>query len=161
MPHTLREMSSINGYARRWYVHRLCGHESAFNETIEMIKGSGFGVKFADGPTGYLSCKTRTKAWLGQPHLIKNLEKKYCQLVSKRSFLRCQETVQDKVWQRRKLHGSRRTQVLQLGSWPFALLLGDAFETWHLEEHHRKYVWCSHSGTHGHRNHEALLNSAG
>jgi hypothetical protein len=45
---------------------------------------NGFDVKVEDNLTDYLSCnilllfnKNKTKAWLGQPHLIKNLEKKY------------------------------------------------------------------------------------
>jgi hypothetical protein len=70
-----------------------CGHEEAILETIELMKESGFGVTVEDDLTDYLSCnivfnKERTKAWLGQPHLIKNLEKKYGQLVAKSTIFK-------------------------------------------------------------------------
>jgi hypothetical protein len=63
-----------------------CRHEAAINDTIEQIKANGFGVKVEDDLSDYLSCnivfnKEKTKAWLGQPHLIKSLEKKFGDLV--------------------------------------------------------------------------------
>jgi hypothetical protein len=58
------------------------GHKEAIQDTITKIIANGFDVKVKDDLTDYLSCnilfnKNKTKAWLGQPHLIKNLEKKY------------------------------------------------------------------------------------
>jgi len=43
-------------------------------------------IKVAEGLTDYLSCKIVVskdgkKAWIGQPHLIKELEKKFASLV--------------------------------------------------------------------------------
>lgn len=62
------------------------GHEEAIQDTITKIIANGFDVKVEDDLTDYLSCnilfnKNKTKAWLGQPHLIKNLEKKYGEAV--------------------------------------------------------------------------------
>jgi hypothetical protein len=58
------------------------GHKEAIQDTITKIIADGFDVKVEDDLTYYLSCnmlfnKNKTKAWLGQPHLIKNLGKKY------------------------------------------------------------------------------------
>jgi hypothetical protein len=63
-----------------------CGHKAAMDETISQLKASGFGVKVEGNLTDYLSCnivfdKNKTKAWLGQPPLIKNLEEKFGKLV--------------------------------------------------------------------------------
>jgi hypothetical protein len=63
------------------------GHEEAINDTITMIKATGFSIKVEDNLLDYLSCNIifddqRKKAWLGQPHLIKNLEKKFGDLVA-------------------------------------------------------------------------------
>jgi hypothetical protein len=63
------------------------GHEEAINDTIAQMKTKGFGVKVEDNLSDYLSCNIafndqKTKAWLGQPHLIKNLEKKFGELVT-------------------------------------------------------------------------------
>ncbi len=49
---------------------------------IELLRSKGFILKVEDKLRGYLSCeiilsKDRKKAWLGQPHLIANLEKKF------------------------------------------------------------------------------------
>jgi hypothetical protein len=58
------------------------GHEAAINDTIKKIVASGFEVKVEESLADYLSCnilfnKDKTRAWLGQPHLIKSLEKKF------------------------------------------------------------------------------------
>jgi hypothetical protein len=58
------------------------GHEAAIDDTIKKIIASGFKVKVENSLADYLSCnilfnKDKTKAWLGQPHLIKNLENKF------------------------------------------------------------------------------------
>jgi hypothetical protein len=55
-----------------------CGHEAAINVMIEQIKANSFGVKVKDN---IVFNKEKTKAWLGQPQLIKNLEKKFRDLV--------------------------------------------------------------------------------
>ncbi len=62
------------------------GHKEAIQDTITKIIANSFDVKVEDDLTDYLSCnilfnKNKTKAWLGQPHLIKNLEKKYGEAV--------------------------------------------------------------------------------
>jgi hypothetical protein len=59
------------------------GHIGAIEDTIaEMTKASGFNVKVEDTLEDYLSCniifnKDKAKAWLGQPHLMKNLDSKF------------------------------------------------------------------------------------
>jgi hypothetical protein len=63
-----------------------CGHEEAINKCIEQIEKSGFTLKVEHDMTDYLSCnitysKDKQKAWLGQPHLIRSLEKKFEHLV--------------------------------------------------------------------------------
>jgi hypothetical protein len=65
-----------------------CGHEEAINESIEQIEKSGFILKVENKMTDYLSCNItyskdkKQKAWLGQPPLIRSLEKKFEHLVS-------------------------------------------------------------------------------
>jgi hypothetical protein len=59
------------------------GHEEAINEIIELIKKHGLKIKVQDKLTDYLSCNilfnqnNKSIAWLGQPHLIKNIERKF------------------------------------------------------------------------------------
>ena len=62
------------------------GHEKLINETILGIKKWGLEVKVENDLSDYLSCKiifdkNKTKAWLGQPHLIKNLQNKFGDMV--------------------------------------------------------------------------------
>ena len=57
------------------------GNEEALNDSIIGLR-KYFKIKVADDLKDYLSCeiifnKDKTKAWLGQPHLIKNLENKF------------------------------------------------------------------------------------
>jgi hypothetical protein len=57
------------------------GNEKLIQETVEGIKKWGLDVKIEDDLSDYLSCKIlfskdRSKAWLGQPHLIKSLQEK-------------------------------------------------------------------------------------
>jgi hypothetical protein len=64
-----------------------CGHKEAINESIEQMKSSGFILKVEDEMTEYLSCnilysKDKQKVWLGQPHLIPCLKKKFEHLLS-------------------------------------------------------------------------------
>jgi hypothetical protein len=62
------------------------GNEAAINDSIKGIVKNGLNVTVKDDLEDYLSCeitfnKTRTRAWLGQPHLIKKLEKKFGKMV--------------------------------------------------------------------------------
>jgi hypothetical protein len=64
-----------------------CGHKDAIVDMIQQLKVSGFDIKVEDNLMDYLSCniifdKGKMKAWLGQPHLIKNLEKKFGELIA-------------------------------------------------------------------------------
>jgi hypothetical protein len=63
------------------------GHEPALQETIRLIQLNGLKVKVEDNMTDYLSCevvfnKECSKAWLGQPHLVKRLEKSFTEFIS-------------------------------------------------------------------------------
>ena len=58
----------------------------ARDDTIEAFKNKGLVLNIMKGLQDYLSCKIKLledkmRAWLGQPHLIKNMEKKFCKLV--------------------------------------------------------------------------------
>ena len=60
----------------------MIGHSEAIEETITQLKENGLVLKVENELTDYLSCKIKftgdnTRAWLGQPHLIANLEKKF------------------------------------------------------------------------------------
>jgi hypothetical protein len=64
------------------------GEKRAILKAIEDIIESGFKLKVEDNLDDYLSCriifdKTRSKAWLGQPHLIKKLEETFGDQVKK------------------------------------------------------------------------------
>ena len=58
------------------------GDLKAIERVIKDIVSTGYTVKVEDDLSDYLSCKIifdkeKKKAWLGQPHLIKNLETKF------------------------------------------------------------------------------------
>ncbi len=60
----------------------LVGHPAAIEETVQQLKAHGLILKIEDDLADYLSCeivfsKDKRSAWLGQPHLIANLEKKF------------------------------------------------------------------------------------
>jgi hypothetical protein len=60
----------------------LVGHPKAINDAIQQVKKHGLILKIEDDLKDYLSCeihfsKDKTKAWLGQPHLISNLMSKF------------------------------------------------------------------------------------
>ena len=60
----------------------LVGTPEAIDEVIAALKGEGLILKIEDDLHDYLSCEIvfssdRSKAWLGQPHLISNLESKF------------------------------------------------------------------------------------
>ena len=58
----------------------IVGKEEAINEVIQELRDKGFTLKVEDDLKDYLSCeieftKDKKAAWLGQSHLIANLEK--------------------------------------------------------------------------------------
>lgn len=58
------------------------GHKAALEDMILKIRKSGLKIKVENDLSDYLSCEvafnaSRTKAWLGQPHLVKRLEKSF------------------------------------------------------------------------------------
>jgi histone deacetylase 1/2 len=60
----------------------IIGDEKAVQETITQLQKHGLIPKIEDNLNNYLSCEIvvsedRKRAWLGQPHLISNLEKKF------------------------------------------------------------------------------------
>jgi hypothetical protein len=64
----------------------FCGTNEMIDETVKGIVKWGLQVKVEDNLTDYLSCrvifdKSRKMAWLGQPHLICNLKKKFGEMV--------------------------------------------------------------------------------
>ena len=65
----------------------LCiGKENDINRIIEAIQKAGLSLKIEDNLKDYLSCSIvlssdRKKAWLGQPSLMKNLEKRFGAMV--------------------------------------------------------------------------------
>ena len=65
----------------------MIGDVATFNDTIEALKNKGLVLKIMEGLQNYLSCKINFSddkkcAWLGQPHLIKNLENKLGGLIN-------------------------------------------------------------------------------
>ena len=66
----------------------MVGDIAAIVDAIDALKNKGLVQKIVEGLQDYLSCKIKfsddkKRAWLGQPHLIKNLEKKFGGLVRK------------------------------------------------------------------------------
>ena len=64
----------------------LIGHPEAIEDAIQGMRKHGFTLKIQNDLRDYLSCEVRfnsnkTMAWLGQPHLIKNLRKRFGHLV--------------------------------------------------------------------------------
>lgn len=64
----------------------FCGTTKMIEDTIEGIKKHGLEVKVEDNMTDYLSCnvvfdKDKQMGWLGQPHLLNNLKKKFGDMV--------------------------------------------------------------------------------
>jgi len=58
------------------------GHKKALLEFVEDLKKEGLSVKVSENLTDYLSCSIKissdkSKAWIGQPHLIAKLEEKF------------------------------------------------------------------------------------
>ena len=66
----------------------IVGDIAAIDDTIEALKKKGLVLKIMEGLQDYLSCEIKIsndkkRAWLGQPHSIKNLENKFGWLVNK------------------------------------------------------------------------------
>ena len=64
----------------------MLGDIAAIDDTIEALKNKGLILKIVGGLQDYISCKIKFSnnekcAWLGQPHLIKNLENNFQGLV--------------------------------------------------------------------------------
>ncbi len=64
----------------------LVGNEEAIDEVIKLLQREGFSLKIEDSLEDYLSCnvlfsKSGKEAWLGQPHLIANLNRKIGNLI--------------------------------------------------------------------------------
>ena len=64
----------------------VIGSDECLNKFITDIQESGLKIKVEDKPTDYLSCELgfnhdKSCAWLGQPHLIKKLDKTFGHLV--------------------------------------------------------------------------------
>ena len=62
------------------------GMKRLIDDTIVWLWKLGFDLKVMDNFTDYLSCeilfsKDKSKAWVGQPHLVQKLEKKFADLV--------------------------------------------------------------------------------
>jgi hypothetical protein len=66
----------------------MVGDKAAIDDAIAGLKKSGFNLKEDGSLQDYLSCevtlsKDKKQGWIHQPHLIKNLEKKFGPLVNK------------------------------------------------------------------------------
>ena len=64
----------------------MVGNIAAIGDAIKALKSKGLVLKIVEGLQDYLSYKIkfsnhRKHAWLGQPHLIKNMENKFGGLV--------------------------------------------------------------------------------
>ena len=64
----------------------LIGDQAAIDDAIKQMKQKGLILKVKDSLKDYLSCEInfssdKKRGWLGQPHLISNLEKKFKNLV--------------------------------------------------------------------------------
>ena len=60
----------------------MIGHPKAIDEVISFVRKNDLVLKIKDNLTNYLSCEIKFSpdmktGWLGQPHLISNLEKKF------------------------------------------------------------------------------------
>ena len=60
----------------------MIGNIAAINDAILALKNKGLVLKILEGLQDYFSCKMKIlddkkHAWLGQPHLINNLENKF------------------------------------------------------------------------------------
>ena len=61
----------------------MVGDVKAIDDAISALERNGLVLKMIERLQDYLFCKRKfykdeKRAWLGQPHLIKNMEKKFC-----------------------------------------------------------------------------------
>src|SRR6056300_736434 len=71
----------------------MIGKQEAIDDAIAGLEKSRFKLKIENELTDYLSCniifnKSKTKAWVGQPHLLKNLREKFGERVKKLQMYR-------------------------------------------------------------------------
>jgi len=65
----------------------LCvGHKAAFKEFVILFQDNGLVINVSESLSNYPSCLNASlddgkKAWTGQPHLIKKLEKKFGEMI--------------------------------------------------------------------------------
>ena len=64
----------------------MIGKSATINDAILALKNKGLVLKIVEGLQDYVSCKIKISndkksAWLGQPHLIKNLKSKFGNLI--------------------------------------------------------------------------------
>ena len=64
----------------------IVGDVKAIDNTITALKNNGLILKVVEGLQDYLSCEIKfsedkKRAWLGQPYLIKNMEKKFGEFI--------------------------------------------------------------------------------
>ena len=69
----------------------MIGNVKALDETTKQIESTGLKIKIDKSTKDYLSCevlfnKDKTRAWLGQPHLVKTLKTKFKDLVENKSI---------------------------------------------------------------------------
>jgi hypothetical protein len=65
----------------------MIGTKAGLKKTTDQIQQNGLTVKVDTSTSDYLSCEIvfdagKTKAWLGQPHMVKKLETKYQDLIA-------------------------------------------------------------------------------
>ena len=65
----------------------MIGNSATMDDAILALKNKGLVLKIVEGLQDYLSCEIKISnnkkhAWLGHPHLIKNLKSKFEKLVN-------------------------------------------------------------------------------
>ena len=115
------------------------GHPKAIDEAIMQISAH-FKLKIEENLTDYLSCeirfnKDKTKAWIGQPHLLKSLEKKFGTLVRRSQRYRTPGTPGHGVIRPKEgdITISEERQTLFRSGVGMLLYLVKTFKTRHLE----------------------------
>jgi hypothetical protein len=69
----------------------MIGSKQSLEEVVKLIEEKGLKVKVESSTKDYLSCEIifnseKTKAWIGQPHLIKKLENKFKDIIGSNQF---------------------------------------------------------------------------
>ena len=80
----MQESTNLEEYYIALYVddNLIVGKEEAISKVIQELKEKGFTLKVDEDLKDYLSCEiqfseNKKSAWLGQPHLIDNLQKSF------------------------------------------------------------------------------------